>query len=250
MKLVKLGSTGRFVVLLQQILNLKDDGDFGGKTEAAVRKFQSDRGLIDDGVVGPTTWKFLYLYQDSKQSTYYVSNEEIARIFRNLSDDKIRSLVTSLNKCMNKYLINTKVRVAHFLSQIGHESGEFIYKEEIASGKAYDTGRLAKALGNTPEADGDGQLYKGRGYIQLTGRANYEEYSDFTGYDFVSNPEKLASDELYAIDVAGWFWAKRGINIIADQGDIRSVTKYVNGGTNGIDHRIEIFNRANRELHE
>ena len=82
-----------------------------------------------------------------------------------------------LDKWLPYYSINTKLRIAAFIAQVMHESGSFGYTTELASGSAYDTGKLARKLGNTPQKDGDGQKYKGRGLIQITGLNNYKEIS-------------------------------------------------------------------------
>lgn len=139
---------------------------------------------------------------------------------------------------LEKYEINTYLRIAHFLAQVIHESGSFRYTEEIASGAAYE-GR--KDLGNT--SPGDGKRYKGRGLIQLTGKANYKQYSDYAKIDFVANPIKLAELK-HAVDSAGWFWKTRGLNALADKNEFLKITKRINGGTNGLFDREQHFNRC------
>lgn len=165
------------------------------------------------------------------------------------SDAKIEKLINKylpyINRHLPNYFISTPIRVAHFLAQVLHESGGFRYQKELASGKAYDTGRLAINLGNTPEADGDGQLYKGRGLIQLTGRANYKAFQDWLGglpkvYD---KPELIEQPNL-AVLAAVFYWDSRSLNKLADMDDIKQITKRVNGGYNGLDDRKLILNRA------
>lgn len=143
--------------------------------------------------------------------------------------------------------INTPLRWAHYLAQIAHESAELRYSEEIASGKAYDTGKLAIKLGNTPEADGDGQRFKGRGLIQLTGRANYEAYKKFCGFDVVKQPELLAKP-VGAIRSSMWFWKSKGLNELADRDEFTAITERINGGTNGIEDRRKYLARAKKVL--
>ena len=143
--------------------------------------------------------------------------------------------------------INTPLRWAHYLAQIAHESAELRYSEEIASGKAYDTGKLAIKLGNTPEADGDGQKYKGRGLIQVTGRANYEAYKKYCGFDVVKQPELLAKP-VGAIRSSMWFWKSKGLNELADRDEFTAITKRINDGTNGIEDRRKYLARAKKVL--
>ena len=143
--------------------------------------------------------------------------------------------------------INTPLRLAHYLAQIAHESAELRYSEEIASGKAYDTGKLAIKLGNTPEADGDGQKYKGRGLIQVTGRANYEAYKQYCGFDVVKQPELLAKP-VGAIRSSMWFWKTKGLNELADRDEFTAITKRINGGTTGIEDRRKYLARAKKVL--
>lgn len=141
----------------------------------------------------------------------------------------------------SKYNINTPLRIAHFMAQIEHESAGFKHLKELGSYKyldKYDTGSLAKRLGNTPEDDDDGQKYCGRGYIQITGLYNYRQLSKATGIDFVKNPE-LLEKEPNAILSALWFWNKNNLNVFADKDDIKKITLRINGGYNGLADRIK-----------
>ena len=156
-------------------------------------------------------------------------------------------VVGLLNQYAKEFHINTRKRWCHYLAQIAHESGEFRYTEEIASGKAYDTGTLAVRLGNTPQADGDGQRYKGRGLIQLTGLTNYKLYRAYCGYDVVKNPELLAKP-VGATRSSMWYFDKNGINALADRDDIKAVTKRINGGYNGLEERTRYYTRAMRAI--
>ncbi len=137
--------------------------------------------------------------------------------------------------------IDSPLRQAHFLAQIGHESGELRFREEIASGEAYE-GRAD--LGNTQP--GDGRRFKGRGLIQLTGRANYAEYGRAINREaeLLAKPELVASDPELCVDVAGWFWAKRGLNELADRDELTAITRRINGGLNGLEDRRRLYQRA------
>lgn len=150
-----------------------------------------------------------------------------------------------LEKYMPIYGINTLLRKRHFLAQVAHESGSFQYVREIASGAAYDTGAKAKMLGNTPEADGDGQKYKGRGLIQVTGKANYQACSIalFGDKRLMDKPELLELPE-WAAKSACWYWESHGLNKLADTDSIEAVTRRVNGGHNGLDSRKAHYERA------
>lgn len=152
-----------------------------------------------------------------------------------VSSRMIEPFYIHLQLLMPAYGIDNPLRQAAFLAQVSHESGRFMYTEEIASGKAYE-GR--KDLGNT--ATGDGQRYKGRGLIQLTGRANYRDFSEHTGIDFITNPQLLA-DPQYAVQSACWFWSKKGLNTLADAGEFKKITKVINGGYNGLEQRTAFY---------
>lgn len=140
-------------------------------------------------------------------------------------------LLQSLNDTLIKYSINTPLRMCHFLAQVLHESGNLHYFQEIASGEAYEN---RKDLGNIYQ--GDGKLYKGRGLIQITGRANYTAISKDLKVDFVKWPNQLALEK-WAVISAGWFWNKRKLNEHADRDDLAAITRRVNGGFNGYAER-------------
>jgi putative chitinase len=128
-------------------------------------------------------------------------------------------------------IMDSKLNLAHFMAQLIHESGGFRYMEEIASGAAYE-GRAD--LGNTQA--GDGKRYKGRGPIQLTGRANYRRYGQYLGIDFEDHPELPAIPSI-GLHVACEFWKQNGLNGRAGNDDLPGITKAINGGTNGLDDR-------------
>ena len=148
---------------------------------------------------------------------------------------------SSLLAAMNRAGIVDPTERAMFLAQMAHESGNFRYDEEIASGQAYE-GR--SDLGNTQP--GDGVRYKGRGYIQLTGRANYRDYGNRLGVDLENNPD-LAKDPNIAADVAIAYWQQRVDRNAARSGDVRTVTRNINGGLNGLADRQNKFNKYMRE---
>ena len=133
------------------------------------------------------------------------------------------AFLAPLEHAMKIFEINTPARIAAFLAQIGHESGSLRYVEEIASGAAYE-GR--KDLGNTQP--GDGIRFKGRGLIQITGRANYDAVGKALQYDFISNPEHLELPGAASLSAA-WFWKSRGLNELADKGDFLKISVKING---------------------
>ena len=158
--------------------------------------------------------------------------------------------VSVLNTAMNHYQIVGLKRVAAFIAQIGHESGQFHYVRELGNDRylsKYDTGSLAKRLGNTPEADGDGQKYRGRGLIQITGRANYAECGEALGLDLINYPELLEKPQ-HACMSAAWFWASRGLSTLADAGSFSKITSRINGGQNGAADRQALYARALKVL--
>lgn len=167
-----------------------------------------------------------------------ISESQIRRIMPNAKSDRVADFVKSFNQWSDTFGIDSKLRAAHYIGQVAHETAELRYLEEIASGSAYDTGRLAARLGNTPEKDGDGQRYKGRGCLQTTGRRNYEAYanSKYCNGDLMSHPEWLAQFP-GAQKASMFFWMTNNLNRLADRDDSIGVTKRINGGTNGLAQR-------------
>jgi putative chitinase len=118
---------------------------------------------------------------------------------------------------------------------------------ELASGAAYDTGRLAARLGNTPEDDGDGEKYRGRGLIQITGTDNYRRCGIALGVDLLAQPELLETPDL-AVKSACWFWSTKELSTLADKGEFQTITKRINGGLNHYVQRCEYWERAKQVL--
>ena len=158
--------------------------------------------------------------------------------------------VPVLNTAMIRFQIVGTKRIAAFIAQIGHESGQFRYVRELGNDQylsKYDTGTLAKRLGNTPETDGDGQKYRGRGLIQITGRANYMMCGEALALDLINQPELLEKPQ-HACMSAAWFWASRGLNTLADADQFDTITRRINGGQNGAAERQALYARALKVL--
>lgn len=171
-----------------------------------------------------------------------VSLDQLRQIMPNVSESRAREMLPHLNRAMNEAQINTPRRQAAFLAQLAHESGEFRYMEEIASGAAYE-GR--RDLGNTQP--GDGRRFKGRGPIQLTGRHNYTEAGRALGLDLAGNPAQVATPEV-GFRTSAWYWNSRNLNQYADSGNFDQITRRINGGFNGKADRDRYYARALRVL--
>lgn len=175
---------------------------------------------------------------------------QLGRIMPYLREPKRTQCLPHLNAAMREFSINTPKRQAAFLAQIAHESGELRYNEELASGAAYDTGRLAKRLGNTPESDGDGQKWKGHGWIQITGYDNHKSVALHFNIAMDKIVEWLKSYEGSARSAA-WYWHERRLNELADlntDDSFLQITKAINGGYNGLDDRLAYWRRAKTAL--
>ena len=154
--------------------------------------------------------------------------------------------VPLLNTAMVHYQIIGPKRVAAFIAQIGHESGQPKYVKEIwgpTSAQARYEGR--KDLGNT--VAGDGPKYRGRGLIQITGRANYIMCGEALALDLINHPELLEKPQ-HACMSAAWFWVTRGLNTLADAGQFDRITRRINGGQNGAADRQTLYARALKVL--
>ena len=154
--------------------------------------------------------------------------------------------VSALNTAMNHYQIVGLKRVAAFIAQIGHESGQLKYVKEIwgpTKAQAKYEGRVD--LGNTVQ--GDGSKYRGRGLIQITGRANYKACAEALALDLINEPELLEKPQ-HACMSAAWFWASRGLSTLADAGQFDKITQRINGGQNGAADRQALYAKALKVL--
>ena len=165
-------------------------------------------------------------------------------------NSNMQSTIAGLERAGIGAGLNRPHRLAQYLAQIAHESGLWRYDAEVwgptTAKKRYDT---RTDLGNTPAVDGDGYLYRGRGPIQLTGRANYAAFTewaqklDASAPDFVRQPEAVNTDPWEGL-VPIWYWDTRGLNRYADHGELLTITKRINGGTNGLADRQAQYARA------
>ncbi|NNB02525.1 glycoside hydrolase family 19 protein [Pseudomonas fragi] len=154
--------------------------------------------------------------------------------------------VPVLNTAMSRYQIVGAKRIAAFIAQIGHESGQLKYVKEIwgpTKAQAKYEGRAD--LGNTVQ--GDGSKYRGRGLIQITGRANYMTCSEALALDLINHPELLEKPQ-HACMSAAWFWASRGLNTLGDAGKFDAITQRINGGQNGAADRQALYAKALKVL--
>lgn len=224
---------------LPQLTELAEDGLYGKSTQEAIKAFQRDvvGSAQPDGKVDPGGKTLMTMAKGIPSFCGSV----LKGIYINAGDQVIRRYSEAIAAKMLVYGIDTPLRIAHFLAQVGHESAELRYCEEIASGEAYE-GR--KDLGNTQS--GDGRRFKGRGLIQLTGRANYVAYSKARGIDYTTDEgaKLVATDPDAAVDVACWFWSTHKLNQWADKDDVTTITKRINGGLNGFDDRKAKLQRA------
>lgn len=153
--------------------------------------------------------------------------------------DRATEFLPFIEAAMSEFDIDTPIRQAAFLAQVGHESGGFHWTVELWGPTLAQTryeGRVD--LGNINP--GDGFKFRGRGLIQTTGRSNYSATGDALGVDLISNPEALAELEL-ATRSAAWFWKAHGLNELADTGDFMRITRRINGGTNGYQDRAALY---------
>ncbi|WP_263264030.1 glycoside hydrolase family 19 protein [Pseudomonas sp. RIT-PI-S] len=180
-----------------------------------------------------------------------ITEEQLLRIMPK-AGSRAATYVGPLNSAIAYYGINTTQRVGAFLAQIGHESGQLRYAKELGDDAylaRYDTGTLAKRLGNTPAADGDGQMYRGRGLIQVTGRDNYLACSlALFRDDRLLNQPQLLEQPQWAAMSAGWYWSTHRLNELADTGDFEAITRKINGGLNGLPERVALYEQAKKVL--
>ncbi|NBU81856.1 MAG: glycoside hydrolase family 19 protein [Flavobacteriaceae bacterium] len=269
--LLRKGDNNENVKLMQQKLGIEPAvTNFGPKTEAAVKAWQAAHGLTADGIVGDKTWAMIMAEGQSVPAPVETPVVPVA----GLKLDKLKghipdAVIAMIPDTAAKFQINTPLRLAHFLAQCGHESGGFrltqenlnysakglngIFKkyfptEAAAAAYARNPQKIANKvysnrMGNGTEASGDGYKFRGRGYIQLTGKDNYTAFGKSIGEDMTANPDKVAST--YALLSAAWFFSKNGLHRMADEGAsdavVTKITKRVNGGTIGLADRIKHF---------
>lgn len=252
--LLKKGSTGDDVKQLQIRLGLTADSIFGTDTEASVKTWQTQNGLTADGIVGNATWTKLFPASSA--------GINLNTLKGHIPDGVIAQIPTI-------EATTTPLRLAHFLAQCSHESVGFTvvyenlnysaealkatfpsyFPEQLSASYARNPVKIgarvyADRMGNGDEASGDGYTFRGRGYIQLTGKANYASFGKFMENDTVTNPDLVATQ--YPLASAGFFFDVNKIWTVCDGGSsdavITAVTKKVNGGTNGLADRTRLFN--------
>ena len=276
--LLKRGDNNESVKQLQTKLGLEAIGNYGPKTEDAVKAFQTKNGLTPDGIVGNTTWNKIMGITEAAAPVAPVAvvtptATPVASV-GGLKLDTLKghipdSVIAMIPEVASKFEINTPLRLAHFLAQCGHESGGFKLTKENLNYSAKGLNGIFKKyfptlesalpyerkpekiankvyggrMGNGPESSGDGAKFCGRGYIQLIGKDNYTAFGKSIGEDVCANPQVVA--EKYALLSAAWFFSKNGLHKMADGGAtdavVTSITKRVNGGTIGLPDRIKHF---------
>jgi predicted chitinase len=179
-----------------------------------------------------------------------LTESDLQQIMPTLPSAKLQLYLPFLNRIMEVYEIDTPLRASAFLAQIAHESAELKFMEEIWGPTAVQNryeppSDKATELGNTQP--GDGRRYRGRGVIQLTGRANYQTFSDELGVDLVGNPDLVATPQ-FAFETAGLFWKLKGLNELADVQDFTAITRRINGGLNGLANRQKYYEIAKELL--
>ncbi len=261
--LLKKGSSGEDVKKLQTKLGLTADGIFGAGTEAKVKEWQAKNGLTADGIVGDASWSKLFV---AAPASVAIPTSEFK--LEKLKGHIPESVIAQIPDTAKKFGITNKLRLAHFLAQCGHESGNWKAVSENLNYSAdglkkifpkYFPGNLnelyarnpekiasrvyASRMGNGDEASREGFKFRGRGYIQLTGKQNYTNFTKFIGEDCVASPDLVATK--YPLASAAFFFNSNNLWAICDRGaddaTVTSVTKRVNGGTIGLADRIKHF---------
>ena len=266
--LLKNGSQGEDVKKLQRFLGIGDDGSFGPGTEKAVKAWQKSNGLLDDGIVGDLTWAKMFPQAQtvSEKVTSQPGQLNLDRLKGQIPD----LVLAQIPDTAKRFNITTPLRLAHFLAQCAHESGGFTAVTENLNYSAdglkkifpsYFPGTLNESyarqpekianrvyssrMGNGNEVSGEGWKFRGRGYIQLTGKGNYTAFDKFVDEDILANPDLVATK--YPLASAAFFFNNNGLWAVCDKGSdsatVIAVTKRVNGGTHGLDDRQAKFTK-------
>jgi putative chitinase len=262
--LIKLGSKGGDVKSLQEKLGITADGSFGPGTEKAVKEWQTKNGLTADGIItsANTSWeKMFFIVKESV--VIPTSSFKLEALKGHLPD----SVIAQIPDTAAKFNITNVLRLSHFLAQCGHESGGFKAVSENLNYSADGLKKIfgkyfpgdatsyarnpekiaskvyANRMGNGDESSKEGFKFRGRGYIQLTGKSNYQGFTKFIGEDCVANPDLVATK--YPLASAAFFFDSNKLWSICDKGaddaTVTAVTKRVNGGTIGLPDRIKHF---------
>jgi putative chitinase len=268
--LLKKGSKGGDTKRLQEKLGLTVDGSFGPGTEKAVKEWQSKNGLAVDGIITSAnkSWSMMFEQHDLPGKLVEPGQPGLNFNHNLLKGHIPDSVLDQIPETAIKFNITTKLRLAHFLSQCAHESGNFKAVSENLNYSAdglkkifgkYFPGNLNESyakqpekiasrvygsrMGNGEESTKDGWKFRGRGYIQLTGKSNYESFDKIVEDKIIENPDLVATK--YPLMSAAFFFDKNGLWSICDKGaddsTVTSVTKRVNGGTLGLVDRIKHF---------
>jgi putative chitinase len=263
--LLKIGSEGDDVKKLQSKLGLDPDGSFGPNTEIKVKEWQAANGLDPDGKIGDLSWAKLFPGVPQTAPVIPPGSFKLENLRGHVPD----AVIDQIPDTAAKFGISNVLRLAHFLSQCSHESGGFKlvyenlnYSAEGLQAKfskyfpnkdyaayARNPSKIGARVygnrnGNGDEASGEGFTYRGRGFIQLTGKENYTGFAAFVGEDTVANPDLVATK--YPLSSAAYFFRSKNIWPVCDKGNsvevITAVTRRVNGGENGLPERIKYFN--------
>ena len=262
---LKNGSSGEEVKKLQEHLGLSGDGQFGPGTEAAVKSWQASKGLTADGIIGPKSWALMFPGEAaSAPAVVPASSFKLAALKGHVPD----SVIAQIPDTAAKFGITSPLRLAHVLAQASHESGHFKAVSENLNYSAdglkkifpkYFPGNISESyarnpekiaskvyggrMGNGDEASKEGWKFRGRGYIQLTGKANYTAFDKLVEEDIIANPDLVATK--YPLASAAFFFQSNGLWAICDKGaddaTVTAVTKRVNGGTIGLADRLKHF---------
>jgi putative chitinase len=265
---LKNGSKGNEVKALQEKLGIAADGDFGPGTEAKLKAWQTANGLTADGVAGPATLAKLGISVSAAPAAAPTAIPASAFKLDKLKGHVPDAVIAQIPDTAAKFGITNVLRLAHFLSQCGHESGGFKAVNENLNYSAdglkkifpkYFPGNISESyarnpekiaskvyggrMGNGDEASKEGWKFRGRGYIQLTGKANYTAFDKLVEEDIISNPDLVATK--YPLSSAAFFFQSNGLWSICDKGaddaTVTAVTKRVNGGTIGLADRLKHF---------
>ena len=212
------------------------DGIYGDQTHTAFTEFKQAIHQDDPDQIGPSSAKMLIELKALPGVRGLLSKAQTEAIYgRSMQVQQFKDL----SDCLNRFQVNTLARIRHFLSQTACESGGLRCMAEIGNGAEYK-GRTD--LGNTHP--GDGPKYKGAGVIQLTGRSNYQAFSDFIHDPNVMNGVDYVSTN-YPFSSAGFWWHNNDMNALCDRGaSVEQVTERVNGGTNGLADREAYYQKA------